>query len=300
MTRLSLTPEQEASLRYYKNSLDQARTPVENPTVAYFGTSGSYTEQAAIDAFGPDCRRVAHRLSEDVFKSITSQGADYGVLPIENSTTGSIAAVYDLLARYNCFIVGETKVKIEHCLLGLPGSTLADIREVYSHAQGFEQSTEFLSDYPDWKCLTYYNTAVAAEHVAKSKDKSFAAIASRRAAAIHGLEILAEDINQSETNVTRFVIVADRMELCPDRNKISIAFHLPHVAGSLFQALSVFDAHALNLCKIESRPIRDHNWEYLFFVDFIGSITDSSLDPVMEAVISKTEGFHFLGIYKDL
>ncbi|MPM95348.1 prephenate dehydratase [Eubacterium limosum] len=299
MTPLSLTPEQQKSFRGYQSAMANTRTPVENPTVAYFGTLGSYTEQAAIDFFGEDCRRVSHRLSEDVFKSITRQGADYGVLPIENSTTGSIAAVYDLLAKYNCYIVGETKVKIEHCLLGVPGSRLSDIREVYSHAQGFEQSGEFLAGYPDWKCLTYYNTAVAAEHVAKSANPAFAAIASRRAAAIHGLSILAEDINLSETNVTRFVIVASRMELCPDCNKISIAFHLPHVAGSLFQALSVFDANALNLCKIESRPIRDHNWEYLFFIDFIGNIDGTPLDAVMEEVISKTEGFHFLGIYKD-
>ena len=108
MTPLSLTPEQQKSLRDYQSAMANTRTPVENPTVAYFGTLGSYTEQAAIGFFGEDCRRVSHRLSEDVFKSITSQGADYGVLPIENSTTGSIAAVYDLLAKYNCYIVGET------------------------------------------------------------------------------------------------------------------------------------------------------------------------------------------------
>lgn len=297
MTAFHLTKEQAQSLDAFKNSLKHTRPPVSAPTIAYFGTLGSYTEQAAIQYFGEDSNRLSFRLSEDVFKSITSGGADYGVLPIENSTTGSIAAVYDQLAKYNCYIVGETRVKIEHCLLGPSGSSTATIKEVYSHAQGFEQSEAFLSGYPNWKCLTYYNTAVAAEHVAKSNNTAYAAIASRRAAKIHGLQILEADINLSENNVTRFVVVSKNMELCPNRNKISIAFHLPHIAGSLFQVLSVFDAHALNLCKIESRPIRDHNWEYLFFIDFIGNIEDVPLDAVLEEVISKTEGFHFLGIY---
>lgn len=298
MTVFSLTKEQAQSLENYKKSRNQTRRPIIEPTIAYFGTLGSYTEQAAIQYFGEDSNRISFRLSEDVFKSITGGGADYGVLPIENSTTGSIAGVYDQLAKYNCTIVGETHVKIEHCLLGVIGSSTATIQEVYSHAQGFEQSETFLSEYPNWKCLTYYNTAVAAEHVAKSKNPAYGAIASRRAAQIHGLEILAADINLSETNVTRFVVVSKAMKLCPNRNKISIAFHLPHIAGSLFQVLSIFDAHALNLCKIESRPIRDHNWEYLFFIDFIGDVDAIPLDIVLEEVISKTEGFHFLGIYR--
>ncbi len=295
---LQLTAEQKQSLDAYLYSYLEMREPIPHPLVAFFGTAGSYTEQAALQFFGEDCRTTAFRLSEDVFKSIVSGKADYGVLPIENSTTGSIAAVYDALAKYSCYIVGETQVKVEHCLLGLPGSTVDHISEVYSHAQGFEQCGEFLSEHPDWKCMTYYNTAVAAAHVAESGNPHAAAIASRRAAAIHGLDILEENINYSQSNVTRFVIVAPQMERRPGQDKISIVFHLPHTAGSLFNVLEVFNRHALNLCKIESRPILEHNWEYLFFIDFIGTVDRTGLDMVMKEVIANTEGFHFLGYYK--
>ena len=248
----------------------------------YFKDSGTYS---------------AHKDSEAIFKAVSAGEADYGVLPIENSTTGSILAVYDLLSRYRCCIVGETQIKVEHCLLAVPGATLDSIKEVLSHGQGFSQSKAFLANYPHWKLLNYYNTAVAAEHVAQSRDPSLAAIASRRAAQIHGLNILAENINYSATNVTRFVVVSNTLELSPARDKISIAFHLPHVAGSLYRVLGIFDRYSLNLCKIESRPIPGHNWEYRFFIDFLGNIEDSKLDAVMEEVITETESFHFLGNY---
>lgn len=292
-----LNTEQQKSLDAYTAGISQLRDPVPDPVVAFFGTAGSYTEQAAIQFFGESAEKLSFRLSEDVFKSISRGDADYGVLPIENSTTGSIAAVYDALAKYSCFIIGETQVKVEHCLLGLPGAAIDQITEVYSHAQGFEQSAAFLSQYPHLKCMTYFNTAVAAAHVAKTGDPHLAAIASRRAADIHGLEVLAENINYSESNVTRFVIVSRSMERQREKNKISIVFHLPHTAGSLYQVLGIFDRHQLNLCKIESRPILAHNWEYLFFLDFLGTIDRTGLDAVIQEVILKTEGFHFLGYY---
>lgn len=293
-----LNTEQQKSLDAYTAGISQLRDPVPDPVVAFFGTAGSYTEQAAIQFFGKAVDRVPFRLSEDVFKSISRGKADYGVLPIENSTTGSIAAVYDALAKYSCFIIGETQVKVEHCLLGLPGAAIDQITEVYSHAQGFEQSAAFLSQYPHLKCMTYFNTAVAAAHVAKTGDPHLAAIASRRAADLHGLSILKENISNANNNVTRFVIVAPAMETRPDQNKISLVFHLPHTAGSLYQVLEIFNRHQLNLCKIESRPIVGHHWEYLFFLDFMGLIDRTGLDAVMQEVIAKTEGFHFLGCYK--
>ncbi|MDO4289040.1 MAG: prephenate dehydratase [Eubacterium sp.] len=294
----ALNENQQACLNFYKKQRREIRRPLKNPRVAFFGTAGSYTEQAALQYFKNQGIYVAHKDSEAIFREVSEGSADYGVLPIENSTTGSILAVYDLLSRYRCCIVGETQIKVEHCLLAIPGATLDSIKEVLSHGQGFSQSKEFLAGHPQWKLLNYYNTAVAAEHVAKSQDPSLAAIASRRAAQIHHLDILAENINYSATNVTRFVVVSNALELSAARDKISIAFHLPHVAGSLYRVLGIFERHNLNLCKIESRPIPGHNWEYRFFIDFIGDIEDAKLDTVMEEVISETESFHFLGNYE--
>ncbi|MEG0378219.1 MAG: prephenate dehydratase [Eubacterium sp.] len=293
-----LTPEQQESFNHYICAQKHSQNPIPNPLVAYCGTLGSYAEEAAIGYFGKASRRLSHKTFEDVFKSITGRGADYGVLPIENSSTGSIASVYDLLAKYNCFIVGETEVKVEHCLMGIPGSSIDTIKEVYSHAQGFSQSEDYLALHDDWKCIPYFNTAIAAKYVSESGNLSFAAIASRRAADMHHLELLAENINYSDTNVTRFVIVSGTMENRPNRNKISIAFHVPHTSGALFHVLSIFDQYHLNLCKIESRPTKSCNWEYIFFIDFMSIANGLDLDTVIENVITQTEGFQFLGYYE--
>jgi chorismate mutase/prephenate dehydratase len=227
-----------------------------------------------------------------------SQGkTDYGVLPIENSSTGSIASVYDLLSRYRYFIVGEEEITVEHCLLAPKGSSLDTVEEVYSHPQGFSQSQEFLNKHSRWKCIPYYNTAIGAAYVAEQNDPRLAAIASKRAGKIYGLDILAENINFSQTNVTRFVIISRDIELFENPSRVSIAFHLPHRPGALYEIIGIFSVFSLNLCKIESRPLLKKNWEYLFFIDFTGNISQNTLVNLIPIIEEKVEYFQFLGYY---
>lgn len=267
------------------------------PRVAYAGTRGSYGEAASLAFFDQDCELFAYKTFEDVFVALSQGFIDYGVLPIENSSTGSIAAVYDLLSRYQYYIVGEEEIKARHCLLAPKGASVATITEVYSHPQGFSQSQEFLDDYPDWKCIPYYNTAIAAEYVAGQNDPTMAAIASRRAGEIYDLEVLAENINFSQTNVTRFVIISRAIELFEHPSRVSIAFRLPHRPGALYEIIGIFSVFSLNLCKIESRPLLKENWEYLFFIDFTGNISQNTLVNLLPIIQEKAEYFQFLGYY---
>ncbi|AFA47648.1 prephenate dehydratase [Acetobacterium woodii] len=273
------------------------QTLKQKPRVAYAGTRGSYGEEASLSYFKKDCQLFPFKTFEDVFIALNKGNIDYGVLPIENSSTGSIAAVYDLLSQYQYFIVGEQEIHARHCLLAPQGTSLASIEEVYSHPQGFSQSEEFLRDYPQWKCIPYYNTAIAAAYVAEQNNPKMAAIASKQAGEIYNLEILAENINFSQTNVTRFVIISRNIELFQDPGQVSIAFHLPHRPGALYEIIGIFSVFSLNLCKIESRPLLKENWEYLFFIDFTGNISQNTLTNLIPIIQEKVEYFQFLGYY---
>lgn len=291
------TIEQTDQLKDYQKQIAHRRLPVPHPDVAFSGTAGSHTEDAAMSFFGESAHFISHASFEDVFKSITGGGAHYGVLPIENSSTGAIAAVYDLLSEYRCFIVGEEKRGIIQCLMAAEGASLDTLQEIYSHPQGFQQSGRFLEGYPQWTCIPWHNTAVAAKMVSEAKNPAYGAIASPRAAQIHHLNILAEGINTATQNTTRFVIVAAQMENRPNQDKMSIAFHLPHYTGALYTVLGIFERHHLNLCKIESRPIPDANWEYQFFLDFLGAEDSATVDDAIAELIQGTVRFRFLGRY---
>lgn len=268
-----------------------------NPIVAYGGTTGSYSEDATINFFGQDVLRVPCRNFEDIFKSITGGQADYGVIPIENSTTGSIKDVFDLLNKYNCFIVGETQVRVDHCLMGLEESSIEDITDIYSHEQSLMQCSEFLETFPDWELHSYDNNALAAKFIKEEKNKHFAAIASERAAKIFNLKVLDRHINFLDINTTRFIVIANHLENSDKNNKISISFAVGHEPGALVKVLNIFDRNQLNLCKIESRPNRKRNWEYNFFVDIEGNITDERLQETIQEVILESTNFRFLGNY---
>lgn len=269
----------------------------DHPRIAYAGTRGSYGEEASLSYFKRTGELLPHKTFEDVFEALNQSEADYGVLPIENSSTGSIATVYDLLSHYQYYIVGEEEVRVRHCLLASHGANLETIKEVYSHTQGFSQSQEFLNRHPEWQCIPYYNTAISAAYVAEKNALDLAAIASKRAGEIYDLEILAEDINFSETNVTRFVIISRELKIFKDPSRVSIAFHLPHSPGALYDIIGIFSAFSLNLCKIESRPLLNHNWEYLFFVDFTGNISQNTLTSLLPIIQEKVNYLQFLGYY---
>ena len=264
----------------------------------YQGVPGAYAEEATALFFGEDLPRQAAETWEEVFLALKEGRADYGVVPIENSSTGSISQVYDLLAKYGHYIVGEQVVKVEHCLLAPRGAGLDTIREVYSHEQGLRQCEDFLKAHPDWKGIARLNTAEAGRYVADCGDAAKAAICSRRAAGLYGLDILAEHISLSEQNYTRFVVVSPVMERRADCDKVSALFVLPHRSGSLHEIMTIFAVNGLNMMKLESRPILDRSWEYLFFVDFTGDLADPAMDGVLHELSQTAEGFRILGNYR--
>lgn len=282
----------------YLDDLSKARQPVANPRVAYQGEPGCYSEEATAGYFGKDVNSVGKPWFNDVFAALESGEVDYAVLPVENSSTGSIRQVYDLMAQYHYYIVGEWQVPVEHCLAALPGVELADIKTVYSHEQGLMQSEKYLDAHRDWKRVPTLDTAGSAKLVAEKGDRTAAAICSKRAAELYGLHILAERVNHNTMNHTRFAVVSPVPELRPDRNKISAVFRLPHQSGSLHAILTIFAVQGLNLLKIESRPIPGRGFEYLFFLDFTGDLTAPGMDGVLHELSQLATEVRILGNYK--
>ncbi len=291
---------QEGDPWYDRYLTDRAkiRAPLTTPRVLYQGEPGAYADEAAALFFGEDIPRNKVATWEEIFLTLKDGRADYGVLPIENSSTGSINQVYDLLARYGAHIVGEQIVKVEHCLMAPKGAALENITDVYSHEQGLSQCEEYLKEHPQWQRHAMLNTAAAAKAVADSGDVTHAAIGSRRAAGLYGLDILAQDICFNASNYTRFVVVSPVMERREGANKISALFTLPHKSGTLHRIMSVFAVAGLNMMKLESRPVPGHNWEYLFFVDFSGNLEQDGMDAVLRELTQTAGGFCVLGNYK--
>ena len=282
----------------YLADLAGVRQPVANPRVAYQGEPGCYSEEAAAGFFGGDVNSAGKSWFNDVFAALESGEADYAMLPVENSSTGSIRQVYDLMAQYHYYIVGEWQVPVEHCLAALPGVELAQIRTVYSHEQGLMQSEQYLDAHRDWKRVPTLDTAGSAKLVAEKGDHTAAAICSKRAARLYGLNILAQRVNHNTMNHTRFAVVSPVPELRPERNKISAVFRLPHQSGSLHEILTIFAVQGLNLLKIESRPIPGRGFEYLFFLDFTGDLTAPGMDGVLHELSQLATEVRILGNYR--
>ena len=276
------------------NALSRRRERVDAPRVVYQGEPGAYSEMAAIDFFGKDVSSRGLRDFPDAFEAIRAGEADYAVLPIENSSTGAIRQVFDLLTQYECYIVGETTVHVEHNLMVIPGTKLSEIDTVYSHEQGLFQCEEFLRTYP-WRRIPQEDTAGSARIVAEAGDRTKAAIGSARAAELYGLEIIARHINTNANNTTRFVVVSPRLELPEGRDKICVAITTAHHSGSLHEILTIFARHGLNLVKLESRPVQGKNWEYMFFIDFTGDLAAAGMDAVMRELIQNSYDLRFFG-----
>ena len=266
--------------------------------VCYQGVPGAFSESALIEYFGVDTERTNVDDFEDVFKSLKEGKCDYGILPIENSSTGGVSEVCDLLRKYGLYIVGEKSIRIEQNLLGLKDAKFSDIKEVYSHSQGLGQSSEFLKSNKNWTLMPYRNTAESAKLVSEYHDKSKAAIASVRAAEIYDLKVLAENINNNTNNHTRFIVIGKDLEVDKESNKISIVFSAPHKPGALYSALSHFAENNLNMQRIESRPIAEKSWEYFFYIDFEGNIGDDRIKDVIEKIKDNSMYFKLIGNYK--
>lgn len=281
----------------YKNMVRAAREPVAHPRVCYQGVAGAYAEEATTLFFGEEVQRSGAATWRDLFELLVAEQADYIVVPIENNSTGSINGVYDLLAEYGAHVVGEQLLKVEHCLCALPGVGLEEITDVYSHEQGFFQSEEFFAGHREWRQNAVLNTAAAARLVAESGARSKAAVCSRRAARLWGLEVLQEGINTSRDNYTRFFVVSKEMEIRSGSNKISLMFTLPHEPGTLNHVLGILAVHQMNMLRLESRPMPGKGWEYRFFVDVEGDLRDENLNSVLFEILENTLTLGILGNY---
>lgn len=290
--------EDNPGVRRYRLAREAVRQPVSRPRVVYQGVPGAYSEQACVDFFGEDVSAEGKAQFEDCFRAVKDGGADYAVVPIENSSTGAIRQIYDLLTRYECAIVGETTVKVEHCLMAPKGASLDTITHVYSHEQGLFQCERYLNAHPDWHLVPQADTAGSAQMVAQSGDVTKAAICAERAAELYGLDILARAINHNSHNTTRFVVVAPCMELREGADKVSTVFVLPHETGSLHEVLTVFAVHGLNVVKLESRPVPEHSWEYLFFLEFNGHLDEQATADALHELAQTTGDFRVLGNFK--
>ncbi len=271
---------------------------IQDPLVGYFGVEGAFSEQAAMQFFGPQARRVCFPSLEEVACAVREKRADYGVVPIENSSTGTISECYDCISRERLFIVGEQNVRIRQHLLALPGAKLSDIRRVYSHAQGIAQCGEFLHAHPDWQLIPYKNTAISANKVFQDGDPSQAAIASSRAAERYGLNILAADIHEDKKNHTRFVIVSREMVDDPRAEKASVVFNTRNQPGALARVLNRFSEYDLNMTRLESRPIPQRPWEYVFYADFEGELQLGKLRRTLREIEPDTQALRLLGLYR--
>lgn len=291
-------PAKAGDLEAYQAMRHWSGQPLTEQRVLYQGQPGAYCEEAAMGFFGDDCQRMNLKTWDGVFRGVKEGFGDFGVVPIENSSTGSINDVFDLLGQFGCYIVGEQIVPVRHCLVALPDASMDTITDVYSHAQGFAQCRPFLGEHPKWEHHEMVNTAVAAKFVAESGDRTKAAIASRRAAELYGLQILQSSINENVRNYTRFLIVAAEPRFPEDANKISVRFTIPHREGSLCRILQIFAQAGLNLEKLESRPVPESRWEYSFYADFTGNIRREEMDRGIRELIDAASSFRILGNYK--
>ena len=269
---------------------DQAR-------VVFPGTEGAYSEAAMKRYFGENCNSFYVRTFREAMEAIEDGAADFAVLPIENSTAGAVDEMYDLLVEFENYIVGETVIPIRHTLSGLPGASLKDVKTVYSKGVALMQTSRFLDSHSNWQRINVANTAIAAEKVLKDEDKSQAAVCSAYAAKIHGLTVLADNINDNEHNSTRFIVVTNQKIFLKHASKISICLEVSHESGSLYRVLSHFIYNDLNMTKIESRPIEGRDWEYRFFIDFEGNMADGAVKNAIRGLREECRNLRILGNY---
>lgn len=275
----------------------QAICSDQNTKVAFYGEKGSYTEQAMLDYFQTEVSGLPMETFGEVMQSIKEGKAKYGVLPIENSSTGTLSDIFDLLAEYDNYIIGEQLVKIEHNLWGLPGATISDIKKVYSHKQGLLQCSEFLKQHQGVKLIDGYSTAGSARLILEEKDITQAAIASKRAGEVNGLQLLQAGIHNEDHNTTRFIIITNDQIYLKGSERTSICFELPHKSGSLYHMLSHFIYNNINMTKIESRPITGKAFAYRFFVDIEGGLDTPKVKNALHCIKEEAIQMKILGSY---
>ncbi len=263
--------------------------------VGYQGEPGAYSQRAA-EALEPGAALSPCRVLADVFGQVADGRLDAGVVPVENSLAGSIGETYDLLKTTSLTVTGETVIPIHHCLLAVPGTPLAGVRQAISHPQALAQCHEYLESL-DVELIPFHDTAGAARHLAANPQPGLAAVAARGAAELYGLEVLAENIESGRENFTRFFRIERQPRPRGDRNKTVVVMSLPHHPGSLFMALASFACRSITLTRIESRPTRHSPWEYVFFLEFEGHVEDWPVKSALDELGAKTDLLRVLGSF---
>lgn len=266
--------------------------------IACQGVEGAYSAKAA-NALFPDSPIIFHKQFEDVFEAVNQNKAKFGIIPVENSTAGSVHESYDLIMKYRFYVVGAYDLKIDHCLCAKAGVEFDDIDNVYSHPQALSQCNIFLKNF-DFTGINFNNTAAAAKYVSESDKTNIAAICSESAAKKYGLKIIRKGIQNVTNNTTRFIVISKQLVIDDDAEKISLIFSAPHRAGSLYRVLGRFSMTGLNLTKLESRPVANGNFDYFFYVDILGNVQDEATLDLLCALSDELPEFTFLGNYHEI
>lgn len=269
------------------------------PMVACQGVEGAYSQLACEKIFQSPMI-LYFKSFEGVFNAIEKGMCQYGVLPIENSTAGSVNQVYDLMIQHHFSIVRTFRLKVDHNLLVNPGTKLEDVREIYSHQQAISQCAGFLSKLPNVNVVAVENTAVAAQMVASSGRKDVAALSSRSCAQLYGLENIAPSIQDKGNNRTRFICISKNLEIYPGADRTSIMMILPHKPGALYKVLARFYTLGINMTKLESRPLPDREFEFMFYFDLETSIYSQEFVQLMCELDDFCEEFKYLGSYSEV
>ena len=271
----------------------------DSAAVACQGVEGAYSQLACDRLFKlPNVFYFSN--FEAVFSAIEKGLCQYGVIPVENSTAGSVNAVYDLMMRHDFRIVRSLRLKVDHNLLANPGAKLSDIKEICSHEQAIAQCSAFLQKHPEITVVRCENTAAAAKRVAQSGRKDVAALSSRSCAELYGLTCLASNIQNQGNNFTRFICISKNLEIYPGADRTSLMMVLPHRPGSLYKVLSRFYALGINLNKLESRPMPERNFEFMFYFDLDTSVYAPQFQQLMAELPSLCEEFSYLGSYSEV
>ena len=271
-----------------------------SPIIACQGTEGAYSQIAGTRMFKSP-KIMYFKSFDSVFSAIESGFCQYGILPIENSSAGSVKKVYDLMLRHKFYVVRSCRLKIDHNLLAAPGVKKEDIREIFSHQQALDQCAGYLEQFgPDVKITRFENTAMAAEAVAKSGRHDIAAIASYDCASLYGLKCLESDIQDRGNNYTRFICISKKLEIYPGANRTTVMMTLPHRPGSLCRALSRFYSLGINITKLESRPLPERDFQFMFYFDLETSVYSGEFGRMIDDLDSISEEFRYLGSYSEV
>ena len=272
-------------------------SPINAEKIGCQGVSGSYQEQACRNLFG-DKKITYFHCFEDVFKAVDEGEVQYGILPIQNSTSGSVSETYDLMRKYDLFITSRVQVKITHCLAVKKGVAFEEVKKVYSKEEALSQCSDFLYKNRLEK-VSYINTASAAKLVNESEEP-IAAICSEACALQYGLDILRKDIADASPNYTRFICISKEFQTPKNPKTVSISLSLPNVKGALYKLLTKFSVNDLDLEHIESKPIANGSFDVIFYLDFSGNINDKNVSSLLNEIRSEVSYFKFLGNYEEV